>query len=169
MIPTSYINEQGRCWAAPSKFLPLTFAEKSKKKEPSQWSSNSRPKISSSISPSYASYIPRSNAVFRSENASPHPYLLHPNNRLVQRRLIPGQRPLLAPLRLHGMDPRHRRNTPVVEPHPTFPADGLVRVVGFVAAAVGLVVLWLVEAVEGEGVVIVVATAAGRVREVVPE
>ena len=67
------------------------------------------------------------------------------------------------------MNPRHRRNTSVIEPHPTFPADGLVRVVGFMAAAVGLVVLWLVEAVEGGGVVIVVATAAGGVREVVPE
>ena len=100
---------------------------------------------------------------------SPHPHLLHPNNRLIQRRLVPGQRPLIAPLRLHGMNPWHRRNTPVVEPHPTFPADGLVRVVGFVAAAVGLVVLWLVEAVEGEGVVVVVAAAAGGVREVVPE
>lgn len=100
---------------------------------------------------------------------SPHPHLLHPNNRLIQRRLVPGQRPLIAPLRLHGMNPRHRRNTPVVQPHPTFPADGLVRVVGFVAAAVGLVVLWLVEAVEGEGIVVVVAAAAGGVREVVPE
>lgn len=169
MIPTSYINEQGRCWAAPSKFLSLTFAEKSKKKEPSQWSSNSRPKNISSISPSYPSYIPRSNAVFRSKNASLHQYLLHLNNRLIQRRLILRQCPLIAPLPPHGIDPRHRRNTPVVQPHPTFPADGLVRVVGCVAAAVGLVAFWLGEAVEGEGVVVVVATAAGGVREAVPE
>ena len=104
-----------------------------------------------------------------SKTPSQHPHLLHPNNRLIQSRLVPGQRPLIAPLRLHGMNPRHRRNTSVIEPHPTFPADGLVRVVGFMAAAVGLVVLWLVEAVEGGGVVIVVATAAGGVREVVPE
>lgn len=76
---------------------------------------------------------------------------------------------LLALLHLYGMDPRHRRNTAVVEPHPIFPADRLVRVVGFVAAAVGLVVFWLGEGFEGEGVVVVVAAAAGGVREVVLE
>ena len=72
MIPTSYINEQGRCWAAPSKFLPLTSDEKSKgKKKTSQWSCNSRPKNISSISPNYPPYIPRSNAVFRSTKRLP--------------------------------------------------------------------------------------------------
>ncbi len=165
----SSINEQGRCWVAPSNYT----------RSPSMKSRRRRNRHSGAPTPDGETFLPFRPIIHRTsrdrtqcsdpKNASPHAHLLHPNHRLIQRRLIPGQRPLIAPLRLHGMNPRHRRNTPVVEPHPTFPADGLVRVVGFVAAAVGLVVLWLVEAVEGEGIVVVVAAAAGGVREVVPE